>query len=30
MVTFNRSQKLIGRTEYEYVRFQEEKTVLVK
>ena len=30
MVTYNRSQKLIGSTEYDYVVYQAEKMVLVK
>jgi hypothetical protein len=30
MVTYNRSQKVISQTEYEYVPFQVEKNVLVK
>lgn len=30
VTTYNRSQKLMGHTEYAYVNFQEEKKVLVK
>ncbi len=29
MVTYNRSQKLLGHTEYEYIMFQNEESVLV-